>query len=89
MSSADELIKGTSESIRKILQDRREAQAVNMAKLRFKCLIRQLEAFLEEDDAENITKLQMLEIEVDAATTKKDVSELLKRLSEIRGKEYP
>jgi hypothetical protein len=31
----------------------------------------------------------MLEIEVDAATTKKDVSELLKRLSEIRGKEYP
>ena len=89
MSTVAKLIRDTSESIRKILQDRREAEAVKLAKERFKALICQLVVFFRKDDEETLTKFQMLEIELDAATMKEDVSKLVKKLSEITGKKYP
>ena len=89
MSYIGKLIIDTSESIRKILQDRREAEAVKLAKLRFKGLILELQALLKEDDEDTLTKLNMLKIELDAATTKEDISKLIKKLSGITGRKYP
>jgi hypothetical protein len=87
--SVAKLIKDALESIRKILQDMREAEAVTHAKLSFRGLILRLQIFLKEDDEDTLTKLNMLEIELAAATTKEDISKLVKKLSDITGKKYP
>lgn len=87
--SIRESIADFARSIRGIFEDRREAQAVNLAKLEFRARIHMFRIFIDEHDIDKYNQLGMLEIEIDAATKKEDIERLVLKLSKIMGVEYP
>jgi hypothetical protein len=75
-----EFVRELSESIRKILQDSREAKAVERAKV---CLRLNLQLrFLTVERFTVTRKLELL-AEVEAATTKQDIKDVVVKLREL------
>lgn len=76
------------ELIRGILDDRREARAVRIAKLALRGEILVAKIFLDEND-EKHRLLNFLRVEVETVTKKIEIEKLLIKLSKILEIEYP
>ena len=84
-----ENISNLAKSIREIFEDRREARAVSLAKNEFRVRILMFRARVRRNDPHKYQQLNLLDIEVDAATKKEDIIRLVKKFSEIMEVEYP
>ena len=76
-------------SIRGIFEDRREAQAVALAKIEFRARIHMFRVRICRNDPHKYQQLKLLDIELDAATKKVDINRLVKKFGEIMEVKYP
>ena len=74
------------ESWRKLRKDDREAKAVFVAKLRMSVEFTMFRALSSED--EDLSLLNSLEIELDVATTKEDIHQIIEKLNKLRGVDF-
>lgn len=89
MGSVDRILVNFSESIRKVLQEWREAKAVKIAKLQLESNLLERLIWVGEGNDEIYRKVGDLRAEIFAATTKEDIKELVIKMNKIFGTIYP
>ena len=89
MGSVDRILVNFSESIRKVLQEWREAKAVKIAKLQLESNLLERLVWAGEGNYEIYRKVGDLRAEIFAATTKEDIKELVKKMNKVFGTLYP
>ena len=87
--SVSERLSELATSIRGILEDKREAYVVNLAKHQFRAELVKFRGLYRRHDEEKLRRLNLLKIELDTATKKRDIEKLLIKLSKILEMDYP